>query len=132
MTRRILIIDDEDDIRELLQMSLEVSTDWKISTAASGPEGLDLAVSQQPHAIILDVMMPGMDGPTTFEKLQMNAATRDIPVILLTAKVQASQQSRYTELGVKAVLSKLIDPLNFGDQMSRILGWSVDSKGLPR
>ena len=123
MTRKILIIDDEDDIRELLQMSIEMSSGWTVLTAASGKEGIEIATQAQPDVIILDVMMPDMDGPTTFEQLQQNSATQEIPVVLLTAKVQAAEQPRFTQLGVKAVLSKLIDPLTFADCLSELLGW---------
>lgn len=123
MTRKILIIDDEDDIRELLQMSIEMSSGWTVMTAVSGADGIQIAAQAQPDAIILDVMMPEMDGPTTFKQLQQNSATQEIPVVLLTAKVQATEQPRFTQLGVKAVLSKLIDPLSFADRISEILGW---------
>jgi CheY-like chemotaxis protein len=125
MKRRILVIDDEEDIRELLQLSLEMSSSWEVFTAGSGQEGLEIALTYQPDAIILDVVMPEMDGPATFKQLQQNPATRNIPVVLLTAKVQATEQPRYTQLGVKAVLSKLIDPLSFAEQLARVLGWSV-------
>ncbi|NJK38081.1 MAG: response regulator [Oscillatoriales cyanobacterium RM1_1_9] len=124
MTRRILIIDDEDDIRELLQTSLEISTDWTILTVASGQAGLDLARHQPIDAIILDMMMPGMDGLTTLEKLQADPATQEIPVVFLTAKTQTTGSHQYQTLGAKAVLSKLIEPLKFGDQLAEILGWS--------
>ncbi|EAW37253.1 response regulator [Lyngbya sp. PCC 8106] len=123
MKRRILLIDDEEDIRELLQMSLEMSSSWEILTAESGQEGIEMACTYQPDAIILDVIMPDMDGPTTFEQLQKNPETQNIPVILLTAKAKADEQPRYTNLGVKAVLSKLINPLNFAEQLAEILEW---------
>ncbi len=125
MKRRILVIDDEEDIRELLQLSLEMSSSWEVFTAGSGQEGLQMAQIHQPDAIILDVVMPDMDGPTTFKRLQQNPTTHNIPVILLTAKVQATDQPLYAELGVKAVLSKLIDPLSFADQLAHVLGWLV-------
>ena len=65
MTKQILVIDDEEDIRELLQIALEMSTDWQILTAASGQEGVASALQNQPDAMIIDVMMPDMDGPTS-------------------------------------------------------------------
>ncbi len=123
MKRRILLIDDEEDIRELLQMSLEMSSHWEVFTAGSGLEGLEMARIYQPDAIILDVIMPDMDGPMTFEQLQQDPETRNIPVILLTAKAKADEQPHYTNLGVKAVLSKLINPLSFAEQLSKILEW---------
>ena len=124
MKRRILLIDDEEDIRELLQMTLEMSSHWEVLTAGSGEEGLEMARIYHPDAIILDVIMPDMDGPMTFEQLQQDPETRNIPVILLTAKAKADEQPHYTNLGVKAVLSKLINPLNFAKRLSEILGWN--------
>lgn len=86
MTRKILIIDDDDDIREATQLCLEIVGNWQIVTANSGKEGLIVAISQQPALILLDVMMPDMDGLETLKQLQVNDVTKDIPVMLLTAK----------------------------------------------
>ncbi|MEC4893890.1 MAG: response regulator [Oscillatoria sp. PMC 1051.18] len=122
-TKRVLIIDDETDIREVAQLGLEISHEWEILTAASGQEGLKIATEQQPDAILLDVMMPDIDGPTTWQKLQANSTTKDIPVILLTAKVQAVEQRRYAQLGVKSVLTKPFDPVTIGEAIAQILGW---------
>ena len=124
MAKRILIIDDEDDIREVVQVSLVAVGGFEVVTARSGKEGLDKAASERPDAILLDVMMPGMDGPTTFERLQDNADTRAIPVILLTAKVQAADRRRFSELGVTAVLPKPFDPVTLADQVAGALGWN--------
>jgi CheY-like chemotaxis protein len=121
--RRILIIDDESDIREVAQVSLQLVGGWDVLTAPSGEEGLATAGAEQPDAILLDVMMPDMDGPTTFGKLQANTATRHIPVILLTAKVQAADHRRFTELGVAAVIAKPFDPLKLAGQVAGVLGW---------
>lgn len=124
-TKRILVIDDEDDIREVAQLCLETVGGWEVITAASGTEGLEKAASQTPDAILLDVMMPDMDGPTTFKKLQANLSTQNIPVILLTAKVQASERRRFAELGVKAVFVKPFDPMTLADQLAEALHWSI-------
>jgi len=121
---RILIIDDEDDIREVAALSLETVADWEVEVASSGAEGLAQAIASQPEAILLDVMMPGMDGPTTFRELRKNPATAHIPVLLLTAKVQNSDQRRFSDLGVEAVLFKPFDPLTLAEQISQVLGWS--------
>ncbi|MEM9542788.1 MAG: response regulator [Cyanobacteria bacterium P01_E01_bin.42] len=121
--RRILIVDDEADIRAVAQLSLEINTEWEVLTAASGAEGLQVALDQKPDAILLDVMMPDLDGPTTWEKLQEEPATQEIPVIFLTAKVQAAEQRRYAQLGVKAVLTKPFDPVQLGNQVIEALGW---------
>ncbi|HEV2214927.1 MAG TPA: response regulator [Terracidiphilus sp.] len=123
MPHRILIIDDEDDIREIAAMSLETIAGWEVMVANSGAQGLTRASTYKPDAILLDVMMPGMDGPTTFRELRKNPATEKIPVLLLTAKVQASDQRRFADLDVAAVLVKPFDPLTLSQQIAEILGW---------
>jgi CheY-like chemotaxis protein len=121
--RRVLIVDDEDDIREVAQVSLEMVAGWKVLTANSGASGLAIASADQPDAILLDVMMPDMDGPTTFQKLQADPAARDIPVIFLTAKLQPADQKRFAELGVAGVLAKPFDPLKLAAQVTEVLQW---------
>ena len=124
MGRKILIIDDEDDIREVASLSLETVAGWEVIKASSGAQGISRAAEQHPDAILLDVMMPGMDGPATFRELRKNPATAGIPVLLLTAKVQATDRSRFADLGVKAVLVKPFDPMTLSQQVAGILGWS--------
>ena len=123
-TRHILIIDDEDDIREVAALSLESVAGWQVTTASSGAEGMRLAAAELPDAILMDVMMPAMDGPTTFREMQKLPELASIPVILLTAKVQGVDQRRFAGLGVTAVLFKPFDPLTLAEQMSEALGWS--------
>jgi len=123
VVRKILIIDDEDDIREVAALSLESVAGWQVIMASSGAQGVARAAEQQPDAILLDVMMPGMDGPSTFCELQKNAATARIPVLLLTAKVQGNDQRRFADLGVQAVLFKPFDPLTLSAQIAGALGW---------
>jgi CheY-like chemotaxis protein len=122
--RRILIIDDEDDIREVAALSLESIAGWEVTTASSGPAGIQAAIADKPDAILMDVMMPLMDGPTTFKEMQNTPSIAHIPVILLTAKVQGVDQRRFAGLGVTAVLFKPFDPLTLADQMAEALGWS--------
>ncbi len=124
MSHKVLIIDDEDDIREVAALSLESIAGWEVVTANSGSQGLARAAEHQPDAILLDVMMPDMDGPTTFRELRKNPATAKIPVLLLTAKVQSSDQRRFADLGVEAVLFKPFDPLTLSTQIADVLGWS--------
>jgi CheY-like chemotaxis protein len=123
LARKILIIDDEDDIREVAALSLESVAGWEVIVADSGAQGVARAAEQKPDAILLDVMMPGMDGPTTFRELRTNPATARIPVLLLTAKVQNSDQRRFADLGVEAVLFKPFDPLTLSQQIASALGW---------
>jgi|SRR5450756_1001885 len=125
--RRILIIDDEDDIREVAALSLEAVAGWDILTASSGAEGIRIAIDSTANgkldAILMDVMMPEVDGPTTFGLMQANPAIAGIPVLLLTAKVQGVDQRRFANLGVSAVLFKPFDPLTLSRQISEALGW---------
>ncbi len=121
--RSVLIIDDEDDIREVAALSLEATSDWVIHTAGSGKEGITAASTKQPDAILMDVMMPGMDGPTTFRQMQENSRVSHIPVVLLTAKVQGVDQRRFAGLGVAGVLFKPFDPITLASQISDLLGW---------
>lgn len=124
--RRILIIDDEDDIREVAALSLEAIAGWQVLTASSGIEGISVATAEQPDAILMDVMMPGVDGPTTFRNMQQDPLIAHIPVLLLTAKVQGVDQRRFAGLGVASVLFKPFDPLSLAKQISDALGWSDD------
>jgi CheY-like chemotaxis protein len=124
-SKRILVIDNEQYIQEVTQICLETVAAWQVITAGSGPEGLLKAEAEQPDAILLDVMMPGMDGITTFQKLQANPATQHIPVILLTAKVQVSDRRYYENLGIKDAIAKPFDPLELASQMATALGWQL-------
>src|SRR3984885_13534089 len=123
MTHRILIIDDEDDIRQVAAMSLETVAGWDVLLASSGKQGIERASTEQPDAILLDVMMPEMDGPTTLLKLKANGSTSHIPVLLLTAKGQGPEQRKFAEMGVAATLFKPFDPLTLARQISAALGW---------
>ncbi len=119
--KHILLVDDEDDIREVAGVSLEAVGGWQVSTASSGSEGITRALAERPDAILLDVMMPDMDGPTTFERLQEDPRTRDIPVILLTAKAQTADRHRFEQLGVAGILTKPFDPMALAGQVEAIL-----------
>jgi CheY-like chemotaxis protein len=121
--KRILLIDDEPEIREIVRVSLELVGGWDVSATGTAREGLTLAADQHPDAILLDVMMPDMDGPTTFQALQAAPETSAIPVILLTAKVQAADLRRFDQLGVAATIAKPFDPLTLPGQVASALGW---------
>lgn len=123
MSRTILLVDDEDDIREVAQMSLEMTAGWTVVAASSGQEALRMAAAERPDAILLDVMMPGMDGPDTARALRAAPETADIPVVLLTAKVQAADRRRFDDLGVAGILAKPFDPMALADDVRRVLGW---------
>lgn len=119
--KHILVVDDEDDIREVAALSLEAVGGWRVSSACDGESGIALARTEQPDAILLDVMMPRVDGPTTVARLKADALTRHIPVILLTAKVQGADRRRFATLGVAGTLTRPFDPMTLNDQIAAIL-----------
>jgi CheY-like chemotaxis protein len=123
--RRILVVDDEEDIQEVLRATLEILAGWEVLKAGSGREGVAMAAAEQPDVILLDVMMPEMDGPATFRRLQADAATRHIPVILLTARVLTSDQRVFAELGVPGFIAKPFDPLTITRRIADLLGWTA-------
>ncbi|MCU0535663.1 MAG: response regulator [Hydrococcus sp. Prado102] len=122
--KRILVIDDEEDIRKLIQTCLEIMGGWQVITAASGSEGINLAQSEQLDAIILDVMMPDVDGLTTLKKLRFNSRTRSIPVVLLTAR-RGFIDKQFTELGIKGILNKPFNPLKIAEEVAAALSSSI-------
>jgi CheY-like chemotaxis protein len=123
MTRKILVVDNEVSIQEVTQICLQTVAGWQVLVAGSGQEGLETAAVEQPDAILLDVMMPDMDGLTTFQKLQENPDTQAIPVLLLTAKVQATDRQRYRDLGIREAIAKPFNPLELAQQIREALGW---------
>jgi len=123
--KRILVIDNELYIQEVTQICLETIAGWEVLTASSGVEGIERATAEQPDAILLDVMMPDMDGLTTFQNLQKNAATQKIPVLLLTAKVQSSDRRHYRQMGIKAAIAKPFEPLELANEIAATLGWNL-------
>ncbi len=125
MSRRVLVVDDDVAIREVAQTSLELVAGWKVEVASSGPQALDIAVAGRPDAILLDVMMSSMDGPATFVRLQADARTCNVPVVLLTAKVRPAERRRWEQLGVAGVLAKPFDPLELPGQIADLLGWDT-------
>jgi CheY-like chemotaxis protein len=120
--KTILIIDDEDDIREVASVTLELEG-FDVLTAANGREGVARAAAEQPDAILLDVMMPELDGPATLALLQSNEATRDIPVVFLTAKVQAADRRSLAAHGARGILAKPFNPDRLATDISGALGW---------
>ncbi|MBK1990677.1 response regulator [Sphaerospermopsis aphanizomenoides BCCUSP55] len=121
--KRLLIIDDEERIRELVQACLEDLGGWDTVTAASGEEGLKIALKEPVDAILLDLSMPDMDGLTVYKQLQANSITQLIPVIILTAKVLPSERSRFVKTGIAGIISKPFQPLTICQEIAKILGW---------
>lgn len=122
--KRILIVDDEDDIREVAQVSLELVGQYEVTTAASGRAGVQRARTEQPDAILLDVMMPDLDGPGTLAELRADPATRDIPVVFLTAKTQQADRARLADLGAAGILVKPFDPMKLPGEIAATLRWT--------
>ena len=122
-TKHILLIDDEEDIREVAQISLEMMAGWQVSLASSGQEGIQKAKEKSPDAILLDVMMPEIDGIETFKQLQADPKLQEIPVIFLTAKVQASDKLKFQEIGVTGYISKPFDPVTLANEVAKKMGW---------
>lgn len=107
----VLMVDDEVDIRRIGQIALERLGHWRVLLASTGAEAIALAAKEQPDVILLDVMMPGMDGPTTFDRLRAQPETAHTPVIFMTAKVQHHEVDRYLSLGAAGVIGKPFDPM---------------------
>ena len=125
MSKRILVVDDEDYIREVIKISLETMTNWEITLAESGAEGVKVAADIQPDVILLDMMMPGMDGLTTLEKLKTQSDTQAIPVILLTANRQSFDPGA-PQSGLKGTIAKPFEPLLLAEQVGALLGWTSE------
>lgn len=121
MSKCVLIVDDEEDVRAITKMGLEMAAGWTVLTACSGAEALAIAAAQQPDVILLDVMMPDMDGCATLQHLKENPATRQIPVILGTAKVHASDQECFAKLEALAVFTKPFRPLKLAEEITAVL-----------
>jgi CheY-like chemotaxis protein len=121
--KKVLVIEDEDGLREIIQFSLEAVAGWEAICAASGQEGIAIAQAELPDAILLDVMMPEMDGIETLKHLRVDARTQNIPTIFLTAKARGSEQQQFMELGVLGVITKPIKAQDLVEQIESILNW---------
>lgn len=118
---RILYIDDEEDIRDVAEMALEVDPTYQVRTAALGREGLEIAREFRPDLILLDVMMPGMDGPATFAAAQADPALSRIPVVFVTARTQTHQVAELLSLGACGVIPKPFDATTLAVQIAQYL-----------
>ncbi|MBE9061591.1 response regulator [cf. Phormidesmis sp. LEGE 11477] len=122
--KRILIVDDDADIREATQLCLEITGQWEVLMAENGIEGLAIAQFEKPSAILLDMMLPGMDGMTVLKKLRENSETEKIPIVILTAKAQTNEKKVFDQLRVAAVITKPYDPMTISDQIASALSTS--------
>ena len=114
---RILLVDDEPDIQEVVRLALEALGGFTVEVAGSGNEALKKAEQWAPQLILLDVMMPGLDGPSTLGRLRANDATSGIPIVFMTAKVQPQEIARFKSLGAIDVITKPIDPMTLSEKI---------------
>ena len=117
---RILYVEDEPDIRAIAQMALEAVGGFTVIACASGAEALAAAPEARADLLLLDVMMPGMDGPATLAALRQLPATAATPVIFMTAKVQPAERAQHLALGALDVIAKPFDPMALSEQILAI------------
>ncbi len=118
----ILYVEDEPDIRAIAELALQEIGGYSLISCASGAEALAAAREQTPDLLLLDVMMPGMDGPETLQKLREIPEVAEVPAVFMTAKVQPSETAEYLALGAVDVIAKPFDPLTLASQIQQI--WS--------
>jgi len=118
---KIMIVDDDGDICMVVELAARRVGGWDVVVAASGQEALAKARSERPDVILLDVMMPVLDGPATLVKLREEPSTAAIPVIFLTAKVQRLEVEHYMALGASGVIRKPFDAMTLPDEVRRIV-----------
>ena len=123
MTKQILIVDDDDGVREIIQLSLETAAGWTVVTATSGQDGIAIAKSQKFDLILLDVMMPGENGIEVFRQLQSDPLTQSIPTILLTAKARMSERQEFMKIGVVGIITKPFEARALTQQIKQMLAW---------
>jgi CheY-like chemotaxis protein len=121
---KVLIVDDEPDIRRIAKLGLSRVGGMEVVEAANGAEALVRAKEDKPDAVLLDVMMPGLDGPSTLARLREDPATSGIPVVFLTAKAIAAELERLKGLGAAGVLTKPFDPMTLARELRALLGIS--------
>ncbi len=121
LDKLILIIDDDPSILYIAELGLQRSVGWSVMTASSGQAGLAIAESNQPDAILLDMMMPGMDGLSTLKQVKANPKTKHIPVIFLTAKAQPADRSSFYAAGAQGLIPKPFNPNTLAAQVEGFL-----------
>ncbi|ARV58195.1 response regulator [Nostocales cyanobacterium HT-58-2] len=127
ITKKVLYIDDEPEMQLIVKTCLQTLGGWEVEVAKSGTEGLVKAEELKPDAIILDVMMPGMDGVACLQQLQVNVKTQTIPVIFLTSKWSLTERCRFSALGAVGAIAKPFDPLTLVPQIAKVLGWKLEN-----
>lgn len=123
---RILYVDDEPDIRDIAMMALELDPEIEARSCSSGREALGEAAVWKPDLILLDVMMPEMDGPETLRRLRESEETDGIPVVFITARTQAAEVQRFLGLGARGVIAKPFDPMELAGEARKYLGTAAE------
>lgn len=121
MADRILYVDDEPDIREIALMALSLDSGFEVRAAAGGPEALRLIAEWMPDLVMLDVMMPGMDGPSTLQRLREDPRTAALPVVFITARAQPTDIQTFATLDARGVIAKPFDPMTLAQQVREFL-----------
>lgn len=121
MSIRILYIDDEPDIREVAVMALSLDPNFEVRTAASGREGISIAQSWAPHIILLDVMMPDLDGPSVMATLRECPNGGDFRFLFITARTQSHEVAKLRAMGALGVIAKPFDPMTLAEQAGAFL-----------
>jgi CheY-like chemotaxis protein len=124
-SKRILLIDDEPDVQRVVQTCLEKLAQWTVITATSAEEGLLKAIAEQPDVILLDIMMPEMDGYMFLDALWAKPEMQFIPVVFLTAQAGLLEPHHYETLGVKGIIAKPFDPLTLHRAIASALNWEL-------
>jgi CheY-like chemotaxis protein len=120
--KTIMHVEDEPDIQDVVRLALESFGGFTVETCSSGDEALDKGPAFNPDLILMDVMMPGMDGPTTLQALRRTPEMKDTPVVFMTAKVMETELERFRELGAADIIAKPFDPVTLADQVKEIWG----------
>jgi len=115
--KRVMLVEDDPDVQTIASMALVDIGEFDLTVCSSGRDALDRIDTVRPQLILLDVMMPDMDGPTTLEQIRRLPLTPQPPIIFMTAKVQPQEQQRYLGLGAIAVIAKPFDPVSLADQL---------------
>ncbi|HYM33841.1 MAG TPA: response regulator [Steroidobacteraceae bacterium] len=119
----VFYVDDEPDIREVVELALGLVPGLTVRTCPSGTQALQELPLVMPDLVLLDVMMPGLDGPATFAKMREDERLRSLPVIFMTAKALPQEIDRFMQLGAVGVISKPFDPVQLGVRVQEL--WST-------
>lgn len=126
---KVLLVDDDPDIRFIGELALREVAGWDVRVASGGEEALEIVDREPLDLILLDVMMPGLDGPTLLVRLREIPATAEVPIVFVTAKVQAREVERYLAMGVDGLIAKPFDPMTLGERIEGLLAGGSLSGG---